>query len=112
MNDPIHPNQPNQPNEGSKIESGKEHARKAAEDIKAAAGDLRSAAEAKAGELRQMAETKAAEFRTKAEHVYGDAKVRVCTLREDGEEYVRTNPTQSVLTAVAVGFVLGLLIRR
>ena len=34
------------------------------------------------------------------------------TLQEDGEAYVRENPTKAVLTAVAAGFVLGLIFRR
>jgi ElaB/YqjD/DUF883 family membrane-anchored ribosome-binding protein len=36
----------------------------------------------------------------------------VRTLQEDGEAYVRENPTKAVLTAVAAGFVLGLMFRR
>lgn len=89
----------------SKFESGKTHVIHAAEDLKAAA-------EAKAQELRAAAEAKAQEFRGKAEHVYGEAKVRARTLREDGEQYVRENPTRAVFTALGVGFVLGLIFRR
>ena len=33
-------------------------------------------------------------------------------LHEDAEEYVRQQPRKSLLTAVAVGFVAGLLLRR
>jgi ElaB/YqjD/DUF883 family membrane-anchored ribosome-binding protein len=89
----------------AKVESGKTHVRQAAED-------LRAAAEAKAQELRAAAESKAQELRGKAEHAYADAKVKARTFRDDGEQYVRQNPTRAVLTALGIGFVLGLIFRR
>ena len=89
----------------SKFESGKAHAIHAAED-------LRAAAEAKAKELRMAAEAKAQELRGKAEQVYGDYRTRARTLHEEGEHYVRENPTKAVLAALGVGFVLGLVFRR
>jgi ElaB/YqjD/DUF883 family membrane-anchored ribosome-binding protein len=88
-----------------KFESGKTHARQAAEE-------LRGAAEAKARELRATAEAKAQEYREKAEHAFEDARARARTLREDGEQYVRENPLRTVFTALGVGFVLGLIFRR
>ncbi len=87
-----------------KLESSKSH-------VKSAADDLRSAAESKAAELRGMAEAKAAEYKGKAEQVYGDARNRALTLREEGEEYVRENPAKAVLTALGVGFVIGIIFR-
>ena len=89
----------------AKFESGKAHAKQAAEDLKAAAN-------AKATEFRSAAETKAQEFRGQAEKIYGDYRTRARTLREDGEQYVRENPTKAVLTALGVGFFLGLIFRR
>jgi ElaB/YqjD/DUF883 family membrane-anchored ribosome-binding protein len=88
-----------------KFESSKTHVRKAAEDLKSAAGvmadDLKSAAGAMAGE-----------YRDKAEQVWGDARDRARTFQEDSEQYVRENPTKAVLTALGIGFVLGLIFRR
>ncbi len=78
----------------SKLESSKTHARRAAEDLKSAA--------------TAMAE----DYRGKAEQAWGDAKVRVRTLQEDGEDYVRENPMKAVFTALGIGFVLGLIFRR
>ena len=78
----------------NKLESSKTHARRAAED-------LRSAATAMAGD-----------YRDKATQAWDDAKVRVRTLQEDGEDYIRENPTKAVLTALGIGFVLGLIFRR
>lgn len=89
----------------AKFQSGKTHAKQAAED-------LRAAAESKAHDLRVAAEQKAQELRGRAEQAYGDARVRARTLREDGESYVRENPTRAILTALGVGFFLGLIFRR
>ena len=89
----------------TKFESGKSHAIHAAED-------LRAAAEAKAHELRSVAEAKAHEYRGKAEHALDEARVKARTFREDGEQYIRENPTRAVFTALGVGFVLGLIFRR
>ena len=84
-----------------KLQSSKTHARKAADDLRSAAGDLKSAAGAIAGE-----------YRGKAEQAWDDARERVRTLQEDGEQYVRENPTKAVFTALGIGFVLGLIFRR
>ena len=77
-----------------KFESSKQHARKAAEDLKSAAGAI------------------AGEYRGKAEQAWGDATERVRTFQEDAEQYVRENPTKAVFTALGIGFVLGLIFRR
>ena len=78
----------------SKFESGKTHARQAAEDLRSAAG------------------AKAQEFRGRAEQVYEQARSRARSWQEEGEQYVRENPLRGVLTALGIGFILGLLIRR
>ena len=78
----------------NKLQSSKEHARKAAEDLKSAAGAF------------------AEEYRGKAEQAWGDAQERVRTFQEDGEAYVRENPTKAVFTALGIGFLLGIIFRR
>lgn len=78
----------------SKIESSKTHARQAADD-------LRSAANAVANE-----------YRDKAEQAWDDARDRVRTFQDDAEQYVRENPTKAVITALGIGFVLGMIFRR
>jgi len=75
-----------------KAECGVTHARKAAEN-------LRSAAAATADEYR-------------GEGVLDDALHRVRSFQDDSKQYVRDNPTKAVCTALAVGFVLGLIFRR
>lgn len=109
------------------VESSKSHLKQATDDLRSAAEtkarELRAAAEAKATELRGKAEAKASEFRGKAEvkatelrgkaeEAYGDARAKVQHLRQDGEHYVRQNPSQAVLAALGIGFVLGLIFRR
>lgn len=88
-----------------KFESSKTHVRKAAEDLKSAAGTV-------AGEWKSAAGDMAEEYRGKAEQAWDDARERVRTLQEDGEQYVRENPTKAVFTALGIGFVLGLIFRR
>ena len=89
----------------NKLQSSREHARKAAEDLKSAAGAL-------AGEYRGKAEQAWDEARDKAEQAWGDARDRVRTFQEDAEQYVRENPTKAIFTALGIGFVLGLIFRR
>ena len=77
-----------------KAERGVTHARKAAEN-------LRSAAAATADE-----------YRDRAEGVLDNALRRVRGFRDDSKQYVRDNPTKAVCSALAAGFVLGLIFRR
>ena len=89
----------------NKFESSKTHVRQAAEDFKSAAGVV-------AEEWKSAAGAKADEYRGKAEQAWDDARERARTLQEDGEQYVRENPTKAVFTALGIGFVLGLIFRR
>jgi len=40
-----------------------------------------------------------------------ETKQRLRRLREDGEDYVRENPMKAVMTALGIGFVLGMIFR-
>ena len=77
-----------------KAKRGVTHARKAADDLRSAAGAI------------------AGEYRDKAEQAWDNARDRVRTFREDADQYVRENPTKAVFTALGDGFALGLLFRR
>ncbi|HEX4653698.1 MAG TPA: hypothetical protein VH227_05565 [Candidatus Udaeobacter sp.] len=88
-----------------KLQSSREHARRAAEDLKSAAGAL-------AGEYRGKAEQAWGDARGKAEQAWGDARDRARTFQEDAEQYVHENPTKAIFTALGIGFVLGLVFRR
>ena len=89
----------------NKLGSSREHARKAAEDLKSAAGAF-------AEEYRGKAEQAWDDARDKAEQAWGGAKNRARTFQEDAEQYVRENPTKAIFTALGIGFVLGLIFRR
>jgi ElaB/YqjD/DUF883 family membrane-anchored ribosome-binding protein len=82
------------PETKDKLESSKTNARKAADDLKSAAGAM------------------AQDYRDRAEQVWGDAKYKARSFQEDGEDYVRENPTKAVFTALGIGFILGLIFRR
>ena len=75
----------------NELQSTRTHAQKAAKNLKSAAGGV------------------VEEYSGKAEQVWDDTKERVRTFKEDADEYVRENPTKTVLTALAIGFVLGLV---
>lgn len=84
--------------------------------VKAKLGEVAGEARAKAGEVAEDLKEKAAalgeEAKAQAAVAYDHARQRARSLREDGEEYVRQNPRESLLAAVCAGFVAGLLIRR
>jgi len=82
------------PQAKEKVERGVKHVRKAAEDLRSAAGVM------------------ADEYRARAEGVLDDALHRVRSFQDDSKQYVRENPTKAVFTALGVGFVLGLIFRR
>ena len=73
---------------------GVTHARKAAEDLRSAAGAM------------------ADEYRTQGKEVWDDTLHRVRSFQEDSKQYVRKNPSKAVFTALAAGFVLGFIFRR
>ena len=77
-----------------RFETTKTHARQAAEELKTAATEI------------------AGQYRGKAEQAWSDAQSRARTLQEDGEQYVRENPTKAVFTALGIGFILGVMFRR
>ena len=82
------------PQAKEKAELGVTHARKAAEDLRSAAGAM------------------ADEYRARGKEVWDDALHRVQSFQDDSKQYVRENPTKAVFTALGVGFVLGLIFRR
>ena len=125
MPDENHPN--SESGSEPSFESAKAHVKEAADHLRTAASakarELREKAGAKASEIREKAGARASEFRETAEEkmhgfrekageTYGDARDRSRSFQEDGETYIRENPTKAVLTALAAGFVLGLIMRK
>jgi ElaB/YqjD/DUF883 family membrane-anchored ribosome-binding protein len=56
--------------------------------------------------------TQAVHDRGRAEHAYSEARNRAQSLRGESEQWIRENPTRAVLTAMGVGFILGLMFRK
>ena len=90
---------------GAKAQHFKQAATEKAQQFREFAGskanDIKETAGAKAQQLKQAASEQVEQGRVKAKEAHADA-----------EEYVRKNPTKSVLTAFGVGIVIGLIIRR
>jgi ElaB/YqjD/DUF883 family membrane-anchored ribosome-binding protein len=82
------------PEAKAKAEQGVKHARKAAEDLRSSAGAM------------------ANEYRGRVEEIRDEALYRIRSFQDDSKQYVRENPTKAVLTALGIGFVLGLIFRR
>ena len=59
-------------------------------------------------ELKDLKSTAGA-IAGKVEQTWDDARDRARLFQEDSKQYVRENPTKTVLTALAIGFVLGLI---
>ena len=73
---------------------GETHVRKAAEDLRSAAGATTD------------------EYLGREEGISDDARDRVRSFRDDSERYVRENPTKAVFAALGAGFLLGFTFRR
>jgi ElaB/YqjD/DUF883 family membrane-anchored ribosome-binding protein len=82
------------PEAEEKAHQSVKHARKGAEDLRSSTGAM------------------ADEYRGRLEEIRDDALHRIRSFQDDGKQYVRENPTKAVFTALALGFVLGLIFRR
>ncbi len=85
----------------AKSDDSKHHLESSQEHFRAAAADVRDAAAEAAREIKDRASEVAGEWKGKARD-----------WQEDAEHYVRKHPAKSVLAAVGVGFVIGLLCRK
>jgi ElaB/YqjD/DUF883 family membrane-anchored ribosome-binding protein len=65
-----------------------------------------------AADIRTAASDVAREIRGRFEEIAGDFKGKASGWQKELEQYVKKNPTKSLLTAVGVGFVLGVICRR
>lgn len=92
------------------VAAGRFH--QAREFAAAKVSQIRQSAGEHASQLRQYASEKALIVRQKAGAGWDVTSDKAKQLHKSGEEYVKANPTKSVLIALGVGFVLGALIRR
>ncbi|WP_018969265.1 DUF883 family protein [Rubritalea marina] len=100
-----------------------EKAKLAAQDVQEKAVQLKEVASEKAQQFKSYAELRAGEIKTeaveKAQAVkqvasdqYERSVTRVKGAHEETEDYIRKNPTKSVLAAFGAGLLIGLLARR
>lgn len=87
-----------------------------AQQLKEAAIDkaqqFRDFAGSKASEIKETASVKAQQFKEAAGEQLQQGRVKAREFHADTEEYIRQHPTKSVLTALGVGVVIGLILRR
>lgn len=94
----VHENQMNNgpavlPQAEERVRRGVTHVRKAAEDLRSAAGAT------------------ADDYRARGKKVWDNTLKGVRGFQDDSKQYVRANLTKAVLTALGVGLVLGLILR-
>jgi len=103
---------PSQASARKSLESSRQHMREASESLRSNLSTSKEHVKLAAEDLRTAAQSTAEDLRTKAETALDEVRQKAQTWQNEGEQYIRQNPTKSVLTALAAGFVLGLIIRR
>lgn len=76
------------------------------------AQQFRNIASEKAHQLRESANVKVAHAREVATEQWNEAREKARDAHQTAEDYVRQHPTRSVLGALGIGFLIGLLVRR
>ncbi len=76
------------------------------------AAQLKSVATDKATAFKSVATDKAQHLRESATEQWQDTRVKAKEFHVTAEDYIRQNPTKSVLTALGAGFLIGLIVRR
>ena len=79
---------------------------------KAVESQFKATATEKAEALKHAAADKAQHLRESATEHWQDTRVKAKELHVTAEDYIRQNPTKSVLGALGVGVVIGLILRR
>jgi ElaB/YqjD/DUF883 family membrane-anchored ribosome-binding protein len=76
------------------------------------AQQFRETAAEKAAALRSVATDKAAHIKETATEQWQDTRVKAKELQVTAEDYIRQNPTKCVISALGLGFLIGLIVRR
>lgn len=76
------------------------------------AQQFRDTATEKATALKASAADKAQQFRANATEQWQDTRVKARELHVTAEDYIRQNPTKCVVSALGLGFLIGLIVRR
>lgn len=73
---------------------------------------FRESATEKAGALKAAAAERAQYIKETASEQWDDTRVKAKELQVTAEDYIRQNPTKCVLSALGLGFLIGLIVRR
>jgi ElaB/YqjD/DUF883 family membrane-anchored ribosome-binding protein len=76
------------------------------------AQQFRQTATIKAAQLKTAATEQAAHLKENATEQWNQTRVKAKEMHGTAEDYIRENPTKCVLSALGVGFLLGLILRR
>jgi ElaB/YqjD/DUF883 family membrane-anchored ribosome-binding protein len=76
------------------------------------AQQFRETAAEKAAALKSVATDKAAHIKETATEQWQDTRVKAKELQVTAEDYIRQNPTKCVISALGLGFLIGLIVRR
>lgn len=76
------------------------------------AQQFRETAAEKAAALKSVATEKATHFKESATEQWQDTRVKAKELQVTAEDYIRQNPTKCVISALGLGFLIGLIVRR
>jgi len=76
------------------------------------AQSFRESATEKASALKAAATETAHHFKESATDQWEDTRVKARELQVTAEDYIRQNPTKCVLSALGLGFLIGLIVRR
>ena len=89
-----------------------EHTQLLKESAAQKAQQFRDYAGEKASRIADAAGEKAAQIKDVAGEQWEETRIKAREVHADFETYIRQHPTQSVLVAAGVGFLLGLIVRR
>lgn len=73
---------------------------------------FRDSATEKASTLKAAASEKAQQIKESASEQWEDTRVKAKELQVTAEDYIRQNPTKCVISALGLGFLIGLIVRR
>jgi ElaB/YqjD/DUF883 family membrane-anchored ribosome-binding protein len=73
---------------------------------------FRDAAAEKAAALKSAATEKAGHFKESATEQWEETRVKAKEFHVTAEDYIRQNPTKCVVSALGLGFLIGLIVRR
>lgn len=73
---------------------------------------FRESATEKASAFKNVATEKAQHLKESASEQWEDTRVKAKELQVTAEDYIRQNPTKCVISALGLGFLIGLIVRR